>query len=202
MGILQSASLEQTPYSFGKFVYNISADYTRYTIPKSQQAEYSLRRPDIIGQINTRTVSLKNSFCPHCLPEWNKLDIDNRSSPSLSIFKTKLLKCIRSTPKLIYGNLNFHKFRHNFKDAVNPLCPANDGVEGTEHFLLHCHSSEVPMSDLLNSASAILLPYGFSSLSNEVLFKHMLCGDESLTFETNKKLLEATLKFMQATERF
>ena len=58
------------------------------------------------------------------------------------------------------------------------------------------------MSYLLNSVSAILLPYGFSSFSNEVLLNYMLYGDENFTLETNRKLLEATLKLIQATERF
>ena len=86
-----------------KFVNNITPDYTRYPIPKLQQGVYSIRGPDIIGQINTKTMSFKNSFYPHCLSEWNKLDPDTRSSPSLSIFKTKLLKYIRPAPKLIYN---------------------------------------------------------------------------------------------------
>jgi len=41
------------------------------------------------------------------------------------------------------SKLNFHKFRHNFKDAENPLCPAKDGIEDTDHFLLHCHSYDI-----------------------------------------------------------
>ena len=65
---------------------------------------------------------------------------------------------------------------------MSPLCPANDGVQDTEHFLPHCHSYKVPRSHLLNSASAILLPYGFSSLSNDVLLK-ILYDEESLTFD-------------------
>ena len=68
---------------FYKFVYDITPDYTRYPITKLQQAVYSLRRPDIIGQINTRMMSLKNSFYPHCLSEWNKLDPVIRSLPSI-----------------------------------------------------------------------------------------------------------------------
>ena len=62
------------------------------------------------------------------------------------------------------SKLNFHKFRHNFRDTINPLYPTNDGVEDTEHFLLFCHSYDGPRSDPLNSANAILLPNGFSSL--------------------------------------
>ena len=78
----------------------------------------------------------------------------------------------------------------------------DDGVEDTEHLMLLCHSYNGPRSDLLNSVNAILLPHGFSSLSNEVLLKFILYGDERLTIDINKKLLEATLKFIHATERF
>ena len=46
--------------------------------------------------------------------------------------------------------------------------------------------------------NAILLPHGFSSLSNEVLLKFILYGDKQLTTDSNKKLLEASLKFNQA----
>ena len=42
----------------------------------------------------------------------------------------------------------------------------------------------------------------FSSLSNEVLLKFIVYGDERLTIDNNKKLLEATLKFIHASERF
>ena len=182
--------------------------------------KHSFRNADVIGQIRARTTRFKTSFYPDCLSEWNKLDPEIRLSPSLSIFKTKLSKLIRPTPKLVYGihdpkglailtqlrvglsKLNFHKFRHNFRDTVNPLCPASDGVEDTEHFLLLCHLYNGPRSDLLNSVNAILLPHGFSSLSNEALLKFILYGDERLTIDTNKKLLQATLKFIHASERF
>ena len=200
--------------------YKITPDYTRYPIPQLPQVTYYFRKADIIGQIKARTTRFKTSFYPDCLSEWNTLDPDIRLSSSLSIFKTKLSKLIRPTPKLVYGihdpkglailtqlrvglsKLNFHKFRHNFRDTVNPLCPANDGVEDTEHYLLLCHSYNGPRYDLLNSVNAILLPRGFSSLSNEVLLKFILYGDERFTIDINKKLLEATLKFIHATERF
>ena len=65
-----------------------------------------------------------------------------------------------------------------------------------------CHSYDELRSDFLNSVNAILLPHGFSSLSNEVLLKFILYGDEPLTVDTNEKLLEATFKFIHASERF
>ena len=130
------------------------------------------------------------------------------------------MKLIRPIPKLVYGihdpkglanltqlrvglsKLNFHNFRHNFRDTVSALSPANDGVEDVENFLLLCHSYDEFRSDLLDSVNVILLPRGFSSLSNEVLLKLILYGDERLAIDTNKKLLEATLKFIHASERF
>ena len=46
------------------------------------------------------------------------------------------------------SKLNFHKFRHNSKDTVNPMCPTNDGVEDTEHFFvvlpIFCSSTKKP----------------------------------------------------------
>ena len=68
--------------------------------------------------------------------------------------------------------------------------------------MLLCHSYDELRSDLLNSVNAILLPYGFSSFSNEVLLKFIMYGDERLTIDTNKKLLEETIKFIHASGRF
>ena len=47
-----------------------------------------------------------------------------------------------------------------------------------------------------------MLPRGFLSLSNEALLKFIFYGDEGLTIDTNKKLLEATLRFIYASKRF
>ena len=41
------------------------------------------------------------------------------------------------------SKLNYHKFKHNFRDNVNPMCPTNEGIEDTEHFLLPCPSFDV-----------------------------------------------------------
>ena len=75
-------------------------------------------------------------------------------SPSVSIVKKKLFLHIRPSANSVYGihnpkgfayltllrlglsKLNFHKFKHNFKDTVDPMCSINDGIEDTEHFLL------------------------------------------------------------------
>ena len=77
-----------------------------------------------------------------------------RLAPSVAAFKKKLTAKIRSPAKPVFGihdpislshltqfrvglsKLNLHKFQHNFRDTVDPMCPSNDGNEDTEHFLL------------------------------------------------------------------
>ena len=47
------------------------------------------------------------------------------------------------------SRLNFHKFKHNFGDTVNLMCPTNDEIEDTEHFLLLCPSFDILLSHQL-----------------------------------------------------
>ncbi len=174
----------------------------------------------MIGQICARTDKFKSSFYPNCLSEWENIDPEIRNASSLGIFKAKLNKIIRSTPKQVFGihdpkglaaltqlrvglsALNFHKFRHNFSDTLNPMCPINDGVEDTEHFLLHCHSHHLQRNNLLNRVQAILLSNGLSNLSNEELVSIILYGDIRLPFESNKTIIKATLEFIESSKRF
>ena len=205
---------------FYKIVNNVTPEYTRHPIPQLEQPVYSLREHHVIGQIKARTERFKNSFYPNCLNEWDKLLPEVRQAPSLSVFKSKILAQIRPPSKLVYGihdpkglailtqlrvglsKLNFHKFRHNFRDTIDPMCPANDGVEDTEHYLLLCQSYEEPRRELLNGLNAILPPCDISNLSNELLIELILYGNERLPFDVNKRLIEATLKFIHTTKRF
>ena len=98
----------------------------------------------------------KNSYFPSTIIEWNKLDSNIRNSETLNIFKSKILKFIRSTANSIFGchnpigvklhtrlllglsHLHEHKFKHSFQDTLNPLCSCGKEVETTFHFLLSC----------------------------------------------------------------
>ena len=109
-----------------------------------------------MGQIRARTEKFKSNFYPYCLLEWNKLDPEIRTLPTVGIFKNKLSAQIRPPANSVYGihdqkgvafltqlrvglsKLNFHNFRHNSRGTRNPMCPINDGTEDTEHFLLLC----------------------------------------------------------------
>ena len=189
-------------------------------IPPLRQSQNSLRKRDAIGRIRARTEKLQFSFYPHCLPEWNKLDPEIRLAPSIAAFKTKLLSKFRPLPKSVFrihdpkglsnltqlrvglSKLNFHKFKHNFRDTINPMCPTNDGIEDTEHFLLLCPSFEVPRRDLLTGVSALLRPLGHTNLPNDFLMQILLYGDKDFPDGINKDILLLTLRFIHQTGRF
>ena len=160
--------------SFYKFMNNLTHQYTTVPIPPQPQSRYSLHKQDAVGRIRMRTEKFQSSFYPHCLSEWNKLDPEIRLLPSIAAFKTTLLSKICPLPKSVFrmrdptglayltqhrvglSELNFQKFKHNFRDTTNPMCPTNDGIEDTEHFLLLCPSFEAPCRDLLAGVSALL----------------------------------------------
>ena len=168
-------------------------------MPPLHQVQYSFRERDTIGQIRARTEKYKSSFYPHCLSEWNKLDPEIRLSTSVAVFKTKILSKIRPPTKSVFGihdpkglshltqlrvglsKLNFHKFQHNFRDTINPMCPSNDGIEDTEHFLLLCPSFGVQRTDLLAGIYSLVRPYGYVNLANDVLFQILLYGDKNFS---------------------
>ena len=137
---------------------NLTTQYTKEPIPTQLQLQYSLRSWDAVGRLRARTNKFQSSFYPNCMSEWNKLDPEIRNVPSIAVFKSKTLSIIRPPTKSVFGindplglsylsqirvglsKLSFHKFEHNCKDIINSMCPTNDGIEDTEHFLLLCPS--------------------------------------------------------------
>ena len=188
----------------------LTPSYMTEQIPPLQQSHYTLCIPDVIGRIRARTEKFKSSFYPSCLTEWNELDPEIRLAPSVTVFKNKLLSTIRPLVKSVFGiydpmglshltqlrvglsKLNFHKFRHSFKDTVNPMCPTNDGVDDTAHFLLLCLSFVVQRQNLLAEILPLLRPFGYANPSNEVLMQLLLYGDENLPNDVNRHMLKLT----------
>ena len=88
--------------------------------------------------------------------KWNSLDPHLRKSENFSLFKSNILKFIRPSPNSVYNchnprgiclitrlrlglsHLREHKFKQAFQDTLNLLSSCGNGVEYTEHFLLHC----------------------------------------------------------------
>ena len=186
---------------FYKIVSNLTPDYTRYPFPNLRKSTYELSRRSAIGQVFARMKGFNSSFYPNCLLEWDRLNQDIRQSNSLAIFKRKLFSIIRPSAKSDFGiqnprglsiltqlhvcfsRIKFHKFKHNFNDTTNPLCPINDGVEDREHYFLLCHMYDDIRRDLLNGLNAVLLPHGIGNLSNDEFVNILLYGMKFFHFK-------------------
>ena len=97
------------------------------------------------------------------------------------------------------SRLNNHKLRDYFKDTIDPMCSINDGIEGTEYFLLSCNLYHVQRYALLGSVNATFLTKDPSNPSNEMLLKILLCGDESYQFILIRKLSSNSRVYSCAT---
>ena len=143
-----------------------------------------------------------------------------KASSTVSYFKEKLLVLIRPTVKSVYGihdpvglsyltqlrvslsKLNLHKFKHNFRDAIDAMCPSNDGIESEEHFLLLCLSFDTQRKSLLDRTLPALRPLGITNPSNELLWHILLYGCKDLPANSNREMLEGTISFIRETGRF
>ena len=57
--------------------------------------------------------------------------------------------------RLNFSHLNEHKFRHNFKDTINPMCSCSSDIKTTDHYLLRCKLYTDLRLDLLNNICTI-----------------------------------------------
>ena len=81
-----------------------------------------------------------------------------------------------------FSALRSVKFRHNFKDCLNPLCSCSLEVETVIHYFLHCHYYNIIRRTLLDTVNEIINK-NLSDFSEQTLVNLLLYGNPSLTFE-------------------
>ena len=138
-------------------IFNLnSPKYVYNKIPHTTPS-YATRNNKNIPSFICRTKNFMNSSFPNVINEWNKLDIKITNITSHNTFKSSLLSFIRPLHCDTFGihnpiglqlltrlrtglsHLNEHKFKHNFRDFLNPLCACNLETEATSYYLLRCH---------------------------------------------------------------
>ena len=105
--------------------------------------------------------------------EWNKLDLNIRSSKSLSIFNKTLLNFIRpsgstvfdchnpkgvkllTTLRLGLSHLREYKFKLSFHDSLNPICSCGNDIDTSAHFRHYCPIFSNEKSTFLNFIGSI-----------------------------------------------
>ena len=99
-----------------------------------------------------------------------------------------------------FSHSNEHKFRHNFRDFLNPLCKCKLEPETTFHFLLRCHLFQVERTTLLNDIKEIderIISGNTSNLDQMLLYRN-----ENYNHDTNREILLSTIKFCIDSKRF
>ena len=106
--------------------------------------------------LSGRTKAFNSSFYPYSIKQWCALSDEIRNIVSVNKFKETTISFIRlkensvfaihdtkglkllTRLRLNFSHLNEHKFRHGFKDTVDPMCKCGVETETTLHFLLRC----------------------------------------------------------------
>ena len=102
--------------------------------------------------------------------------------------------------RIEFSPLNTRRFRHNF-DCLSPICACRCAIEDNQHFLLHCHLFSPMRRDLFGQLTDI------PGLDSTILDSIALCnlflfGSPQLNVVANRIILEATIAFIDKTNRF
>ena len=132
--------------------FGLSPDYLSSLVPENvgQLNNYNLHNATNTRSPHCNTQLYAKSFLPSSIQDWNKLPQEIKSSPSLSIFKTKLNLNIIKKKKHFYfytdrkshimhtrlrthcSGLNQHLYSKNIIDNQHCIC---GDIESTYHFL-------------------------------------------------------------------
>ena len=102
--------------------------------------------------------------------------------------------------RLVFSHLKEHKFKRNFQDSVDPLCSGGIEPESSKHFFLHCDNFGIQRKTLFDEFTELNIDV--LTRNNDYIVKTLLLRQQDFHNATNKILLEATIDFIIATERF
>ena len=166
---------------------------------------------------NVRHDYFKNYFFPSTVIEWSKLNFRIRNSESLALFKKRILafigpsanstfqyhnpKALKVITRLRLGliHLRFHKLKHSFQNALNPICNCGT-VETTVHYFLYCPNSsneKLTFFKKLQSIDMNILSTDDFNISEVLLF-----GDHSFNDVKDTSILTASIEYIISAKRF
>ena len=161
-----------------------------------------------------------NSFYPHTVKIWNEIGPALRQAPSLSIFKSNILKLIRPPKKNVFNihdpkgvkrlsqlrvglsPLRHHKKRYNFKDTPTDTCRCQMSTETTKHFLVYCNLYTEVRTNMLQVINPLLESYDLRLPNDDLLVNLLLYGHETFSVDDNTAMPTASLNFIHKYTRF
>ena len=165
-----------------------------------------------LQEFSCRTGSFKHSFSAFSVSKWNKLDHTMRDVESIKQFKSMLKNFfslnqrslfsihdpvgvkLLTRLRLQFSHLNEHKFRHNFKDCVSPMCDCGAETETTSHFFLRCQFFANERQKLRN---VYQIDDSIKNLNEESLIDVLLCRSDKLNGSKNKYFSTQSAIFKQ-----
>ena len=164
-------------------------------------------------------VGFRVLFFPFCVSRWHNIDSKITNLPTVSSFKSALLKFIRPNDASVYdvndnlglvlltrlrvgfSHLREHMFRHNFADINDPFCLCRtNAIETTEQYLLYCHNLYLhknALFDNLHRKGINLLPYKSCHLTRILPY-----SDRKFNIELNRIILNSVIRFLLTSKRF
>ena len=155
---------------------------------------------------------------PQTISEWNKLDTSICQAPSYSVFRKALLNFIQPTANSTFGindisglkllthfRVRFshhreHKFKHNFQDTLNPLCPCSLKAENTNHFFMHCQNISYQQNVLFDDLN--LINSEILKISENETVQVLLFGGKSFSKDMNFRIITSSVRFIKDSKRF
>ena len=96
---LQNRRMSRRLSQFYKIMNGMTPMYMVNPVPKPRQNLYGFRSTNVIPLLKCRTNRFKKSFYPDAIKCWNNIGPEFRNTPSLSLFKSKILNLIRPAKK-------------------------------------------------------------------------------------------------------
>ena len=199
-------------------VYNKQMPTYLTDVIPARNENYNLRNRMNVNLMRVNHNFFKNSFFPSTIIEWNKLDLEIRTSVNVASFRKKILKFIKPSANSIFGihnpmgiklmcrlrlglsHLREHKFKHGFLDTIDPMCSCGRGIENTAHFFLHCSLFDTKRTTLLNGITNINSDI-LNRIDSEIV-QLLLYGDPNFSIPINKSILQLSIEFILNSERF
>ena len=150
-----------------------------------------------------------NIFFPSTITEWNKHSLSIRNSTSFGKPKGKLLQFLKlqktvyipvTIPeelstlqklKLGFSHLCYHKFKHGFLHATDPLCSCRTAIEKTVYYFFHCPNFSTVSNTFLNE-----IPVDRSIIGQEEIkiIQTFLYGNSFYSANDSKLILKCEYK--------
>ena len=99
-----------------------------------------------------------------------------------------------------FSHLREHKFKNNFQDKLNPLCPWSLEAEDTYHFFVRCQNFSNQRNVLFdhpNSINSEILKTSENEIAQVLLF-----GNKSFSKDMNFRIITSSIRFIKDSKRF